>query len=275
MRENPSESAAASPGLRDRFRELLLRVRGRHFTPHHVIALYFNTVGLASRLNYPRYRWLTCWKPPLRLHLGCGPVYIPGWINIDGLLVWKTDVFLDIRAGLPFPNNSVEGIYTCHTLEHFEIGPMLGILREMHRVLIPGGGFRIVVPNLERAIDAYIALRAADQQHTAADGHAVRYADGRDIPCPSRHGHFESRGARFNWDTLCDNQHPVMFDFTFLSELLQTAGAWTDVQQTAALRSIFMTDKDLHVAEGGRIDYINDSLVVEGRKAETSHVPGT
>ncbi|HSI85829.1 MAG: methyltransferase domain-containing protein [Candidatus Methylacidiphilales bacterium] len=259
--------------LRDRMRALLLRIRGRHYTPHYIISFYFNTVGLLSRANYPRYRWLTRWPSPLKLHLGCGPIYIPGWVNFDGLLVWKTDAFLDIRAGLPFADNTVEGIYTCHTLEHFYFDQLLGILREMHRVLKPGAAFRIVVPSLEKAIDAYVARRAETAQKNAGaqaeeEGEAKVEAEAKDRPkAPSRHGDFHSRGAHFNWETLCDNQHPIMLDFTLLSELLQSTGTWTDLHETGPQRSIFMSPTELETAEGARVEYIGASLVVEGRKA--------
>jgi hypothetical protein len=127
----------------------------------------------------------------------------------------------------------------------------------MHRVLKPGAAFRIVVPSLEKAIDAYVAQRSAAQTDPSF---ALAL-------CPSRHGDFKSRGAHFNWETLCDNQHPVMLDFTFLAELLNSVGAWTEVHEAGPQRSLFMSAADLNVAEGARLEYIGASLVVEGRKA--------
>jgi hypothetical protein len=41
------------------------------------------------------------------LHLGCGPKYLPGFLNIDGNPFNKIDLWLDVRNGLPFPSNSV------------------------------------------------------------------------------------------------------------------------------------------------------------------------
>src|SRR6185437_10267652 len=54
----------------------------------------------------------------LDLHLGCGPKYLPGFVNIDANPMHKTDILLDIRCGLPFASNSVDSIYSTHMIEH-------------------------------------------------------------------------------------------------------------------------------------------------------------
>ena len=56
-------------------------------------------------------------QPDKKLHLGCGSKIFEGWINID--MNPKGDFTLDLREGLPFADNSVELIYTEHSLEHF------------------------------------------------------------------------------------------------------------------------------------------------------------
>lgn len=46
---------------------------------------------------------------------------------------------------LPFPDNSIESVISHHALEH--IGPgFMKLMDEVHRVLKPGGLFRIIVP---------------------------------------------------------------------------------------------------------------------------------
>lgn len=57
----------------------------------------------------------------------------------------------NLAKGVPFPDNSVDAVYHSHILEHLDrpIGQLF--LREVHRVLKPGGIHRIVVPDLERA----------------------------------------------------------------------------------------------------------------------------
>jgi predicted SAM-dependent methyltransferase len=137
------------------------------------------------------------------VHIGCGPKYIEGMLNIDGNIFQRKDLWLDITLGLPFPDNSICGLYASHIMEHFDVGTVRRLLREFHRVLKPGGTLRIVVPSLEYAVHAY----------TAED--ASRFPD-----WPDR---FSSIGGRFGNFLLCANQHRSMFDGPFLEELLNEA----------------------------------------------------
>jgi hypothetical protein len=50
---------------------------------------------------------------------------------------------------LPFPDNSVEEIYTSHMVEHWPRSEFPAALHEWHRVLKPGGRLRIRCPNFE------------------------------------------------------------------------------------------------------------------------------
>jgi predicted SAM-dependent methyltransferase len=58
------------------------------------------------------------------------------------------DICWDITK-LPYPleNNSVEGIYTEHCLEHIALDDFRLNIQEFYRVLSPGGKVRIVVPD--------------------------------------------------------------------------------------------------------------------------------
>lgn len=62
---------------------------------------------------------------------------------------------------LPFPDNSIESVISHHALEH--VGPgFMRVMDEVHRVLKPGGLFRIIVP-------------AFPSQSAVADPTHVRY----------------------------------------------------------------------------------------------------
>lgn len=139
------------------------------------------------------------------LHLGCGPKYLPGFLNIDGNPFNKIDFWLDVRNGLPFPSNSVDSIYSTHMFEHFYPDELNPLLRECLRVLRPEGGVRLIVPNLESAIKAYIQ----SQNNWFYD---------------SFPRHFDSLGGRFSNFIFCDGQHRTAFDFTYLDEVLKKAG---------------------------------------------------
>jgi predicted SAM-dependent methyltransferase len=61
-----------------------------------------------------------------------------GWINID--IDERADLQLDLRANLPFPDNSVSFIYSEHFFEHLEYPRDTStFLKESLRVLIPKG----------------------------------------------------------------------------------------------------------------------------------------
>jgi len=151
------------------------------------------------------------------LHLGCGAKYLPGFLNIDGNPFNKIDLWLDVRNGLPFPFNSVDSIYSTHMFEHFYPDELQLLLRECLRVLKPGGGIRLIVPNLASAISAY-----SQKQSAWFDDSFPR--------------HFDSLGGRFSNFVFCDGQHRTAFDFSYLSEVLREAG-FREVEKSAEGKS--------------------------------------
>jgi predicted SAM-dependent methyltransferase len=64
----------------------------------------------------------------------------------------------DIRRGLPFQNGQVARIFAEHIVEHLEFREeMPRLIRECYRVLEVGGRLRIVVPDGERWLHAYVS----------------------------------------------------------------------------------------------------------------------
>ena len=90
-----------------------------------------------------------------KLHIGCGKNTLDGWINID---VYPAPVAMNVLWGLPFAPGSVRYIFVSHLLEHLfyprDVKPFLAHLR---LVLAPGGVVRIVVPDIEQCIEAYVS----------------------------------------------------------------------------------------------------------------------
>jgi predicted SAM-dependent methyltransferase len=98
-------------------------------------------------------------KAFIKLHLGCGPVYKDGWINIDNNSdnnIQKLDLNLDLRKSLPFPDNSVNFIYNEHFFEHLTVEEGILAIIDFYRVLKIGGVMRIAMPNLERTVNNYL-----------------------------------------------------------------------------------------------------------------------
>jgi predicted SAM-dependent methyltransferase len=91
-----------------------------------------------------------------QLNIGCGPSAFAGWLNCDLHARPGVDLRIDARAGLPIAAQSVDCIAAIHLLQDLPWNDIDPLLRELHRVLKPGGTIRIAVPDLDKAIDAYL-----------------------------------------------------------------------------------------------------------------------
>jgi predicted SAM-dependent methyltransferase len=89
---------------------------------------------------------------PVRLHFGCGPHSLPGWVNSDLI---AGEVHLNLRRRLPLPDASVEYAFGEHVIEHLPEAAGERLLAELHRVLRPGGVLRLTTPDLKRIIAIY------------------------------------------------------------------------------------------------------------------------
>jgi len=90
----------------------------------------------------------------LLLNVGCGKVLLKDFINID--LDTNADLQLNVTEGLPFDDNSVDGIYSEHFIEHLSQSEGVGFLRECRRALKPNGTIRIATPDMEFMMNRYI-----------------------------------------------------------------------------------------------------------------------
>lgn len=91
----------------------------------------------------------------LKLHIGCGEGRLPGWIDMD---VSPAPLSLNVLWGLPFSPASARVIFVSHLLEHLYFpNDVRAFLAELRRVLAPGGTVRIIVPDIERCIAAYVS----------------------------------------------------------------------------------------------------------------------
>lgn len=76
----------------------------------------------------------------MKLHVGCGERFLPGWKHLDARKFPHVDYVTDKLDKLDmFADNSVEEIYACHVLEHFTRAEMRrggGVTRMASRVKI-------------------------------------------------------------------------------------------------------------------------------------------
>jgi len=210
--------------------------------------LYFASLRPLNKLNYWRWRVKRLGRNGaggIHLHLGCGTKYLPGFVNIEGNLLRKCDMWLDLRNGLPFRNDTVSSIYTSHVLEHFYPDELQRLLRECHRVLRLGGGLRIVVPDMGRAARAYLF----GQQSFFTD-------------FPRRHN---SIGGKLSNVLFCEGGHRQGFDFSYLEELLREAG-FSEVWELEAQASAVYPAEVFAKVKEEETGVASISLFVECRK---------
>jgi SAM-dependent methyltransferase len=123
-----------------------------------------------------------------RINVGCGRTPVSGWLNLDNspsvrwaewrrvfaLLSWLGVVgeeqrlmaeaavahgirWADGVRGLPLADHSVAVVYASHMFHHLHPSEARRFLVEALRVLIPGGVLRLVVPDLRRLAERYVA----------------------------------------------------------------------------------------------------------------------
>src|ERR1700729_1771598 len=91
----------------------------------------------------------------VRLHIGCGKRFIPGFVHVDIQPARHIDVVADVR-NLDFAESgSVDLVYACHLLEHFGRMEYRAVLSEWLRVLKPGGILRLSVPDFAACAALY------------------------------------------------------------------------------------------------------------------------
>jgi predicted SAM-dependent methyltransferase len=94
----------------------------------------------------------------ISVNFGSGGRGLPEWINID-VRPHHEDQYIafDLRRPLPFRDASVKRILAEHVIEHLDFRDEVpGVFREFHRILSPDGTVRIIVPDAERYMAAYV-----------------------------------------------------------------------------------------------------------------------
>ena len=92
----------------------------------------------------------------MKLHLGCGNRYIPGWTHVDAIHYDHIDFVSPIDKLHFIPTSSVEIIYASHVLEHFYRSDVENVLKEWFRTLQPNGCLRLAVPDFCALANLYI-----------------------------------------------------------------------------------------------------------------------
>lgn len=145
------------------------------------------------------------------------------------------DLTLDLRGGIPFPDNSVDLVYSSHLLEHFGYNDLIKLLKEVYRVLKPGGEFKVVVPDASIFVRGYLDPAHFDTEKYIGHGN----------PYFSFHGAIDY----INYIAYMGGEHKFMFDAENLLNILQSVGF-----------------------EGARLREFDPMMDIEIRKHESIHV---
>jgi predicted SAM-dependent methyltransferase len=166
------------------------------------------------------------------VHYGCGHDAPARWRNFDasptlqfervpfiGKLYTKNNVrfpenveFGDIVRGLPIPDNTCEGVYCSHVLEHLSLEDFRTALKNTYRILKNDSCFRLVVPDLEFSIKKYAEDSGEDS--------SIIFLRETSLGKEQR-----NRGITgFIRDWLGNSQHLWMWDYNSISRELKNIG---------------------------------------------------
>ncbi len=177
----------------------------------------------------------------LKLQIGAGLGGPTGWTNLDaspslrlqrlplvgGLMRRMVRpefagnvAYGDVTRGLALPDGAAGIVYTSHMLEHLAQRDLDVALREIHRVLAPGGRFRSVLPDLEFEARRYLASDAPDRASDFMQATLLGVEARERGLVPALRG----------W--LGNSAHKWMWDFTSMSEHLKRAG-FVDIRRAS------------------------------------------
>ncbi len=114
---------------------------------HQAATLGLQALGLARRrrqilayIDTHEHRYL---------RVGSGSHTDPDWLSVDLVPVNLSVVFMDVTKRFPLPSECFSAVQCEHVIEHISYASGGAMLREIHRVLRPGGILRIATPNLD------------------------------------------------------------------------------------------------------------------------------
>ena len=175
-------------------------------------------------------------NPRLYVQYGCGLTAPDEWVNFDasprlrlerlpgtrwllgatvGLLFPPGAAPGNIVQGLPIRDGTVSGVYCSHVLEHLPRDDVPRALRNTFKMLVPGGMFRLVVPDLQWRIEEYFSSSQSSGAAAAAD----RFIDACILGRRSKLKLMASLKEHFG-----NSSHLWMYDFALLKGLLEQAG---------------------------------------------------
>ena len=168
-------------------------------------------------------------------HLGCGDIFLDGFLNIDGdlkrffsnvvddvpLLVngrpMAAILQYDLRNGIPAAPDSLAVIYHSHFFEHLSDREGVAFLSDCNKCLSPGGLMRFALPNFQLWAENYLSNNTEFfnwYRSTYLGSDVSRFRTNASV----------FTAMLYNWG------HRNSYDFETLTHLLEDAG-FTNVQR--------------------------------------------
>jgi SAM-dependent methyltransferase len=139
-----------------------------------------------------------------RLHWGCGSNVVAGWINSDRRSSDSIDITCDIRDGLKLDDESIDYVVSVHALQEVPYADLIPVLGELRRVLKANGVLRLVLPDLDAGIQAYLR---GDRNYFLVPDDEIKSIGGKLIIHILWYGHSRT-----------------LFTYDFIEEILLKAG---------------------------------------------------
>lgn len=203
------------------------------------------------------------------VHYGCGLDAPQNWVNYDASPTLKLQknflvktffekrlnvkfpknaIFGDIIKGLPENENSINGAYCSHTLEHLALEDLRIALKNTFKILNDGACFRLVVPDIEFLAKQYLH-ELNNGNKTAAIDFIASSLLGKEK---------RAKGVSGKISDLFGNSHHLwMWDFASLKVELEIAG-FKNIR-----RCIFNDAKDKMFADVEREGRFINALAIE------------
>jgi SAM-dependent methyltransferase len=102
-------------------------------------------------------------SPVKKLQVGAGTNFLRGWLNTDYEPITDGVIFLDARQPFPFKDGVFDYVFSEHMLEHIPYKEGIFMMKELFRVLKPGGKVRIATPDIEKIVGLYSMNKTEEQ----------------------------------------------------------------------------------------------------------------
>ncbi|MDP3920792.1 MAG: hypothetical protein Q8R76_08315 [Candidatus Omnitrophota bacterium] len=206
-----------------------------------------------ARKQRERKRLAEQLKGQSRIHVGCGEIFVPGWLNI-GLL--PSDRFpyaemvraqngalalsFDVSDLLPIENDSLHYIYASHFIEHLKLETGITFLKRCYKMLNADGVLRLTFPDMELWVNKYYENDAA-----FFEGYKSIYLT------PKRARHAQTKGQIF-MSQVHGFGHRWNYDFDSMRNILEKIG-FSHITRKGVWESELPDIDRLEPKEAGRI----------------------